>query len=303
MRITVVGYGSIGRRHARIACELGHEVTVVTKQSIVEFQSRQNLKQALRDFAPESFVIANPTSSHANALAELQAIQFEGPILVEKPLAIRSSELNSLSRTAKTFVAYNLRFHPVIQAIKEKIGVRSVISAQLYVGQDLKTWRPDRDYSKSYSASKDQGGGVLRDLSHELDLILHLLGPVKRVAAVGGKRSSLNISSEDCVSALMETESGSMVTLELNYLHQKSCRVLNLNADGLTVRGDLIAGTLVTNGEPETFEMNSDLTYRRQLEDFLDGGRQVCTYTMGLASVKLIEAIETAMESEKWIRP
>ena len=39
----------------------------------------------------------------------------------------------------------------------------------------LPDWRKNIAYSKSYSSIKKQGGGVLLDLSHELDYATYLL--------------------------------------------------------------------------------------------------------------------------------
>ena len=41
-------------------------------------------------------------------------------------------------------VAYNLRFHPIIQRLKNLIEGEDVLSVQAYVGQYLPDWRPQR---------------------------------------------------------------------------------------------------------------------------------------------------------------
>ena len=50
---------------------------------------------------------------------------------------------------------------------------------RVYAGQCLPTWRPESDYKNTYSAKSEKGGGVLRDLSHEIDLCLSLVGLIK----------------------------------------------------------------------------------------------------------------------------
>ena len=40
-------------------------------------------------------------------------------------------------------------------------------------------WRPKQDYHTSYSAYKNKGGGVLLDLSHELDYATWIFGSLK----------------------------------------------------------------------------------------------------------------------------
>ena len=46
----------------------------------------------------------------------------------------------------------------------------NIYSIRCDVGQYLPNWRADKNYSKSVSAKKDLGGGVLLELSHELEL-------------------------------------------------------------------------------------------------------------------------------------
>jgi hypothetical protein len=71
-------------------------------------------------------------------------------------------------------------------AFAERLDGRSAITVSAYVGQDLRDWRPGRDHRTTASATQQAGGGVLRDLSHELDYLLWLFGPWQRVAALGG---------------------------------------------------------------------------------------------------------------------
>lgn len=47
MKCLVVGYGSIGKRHADILHQLGCEVNLVTTQEINEFVCYRNIKDAL----------------------------------------------------------------------------------------------------------------------------------------------------------------------------------------------------------------------------------------------------------------
>ena len=57
-------------------------------------------------------------------------------------------------------------------------------------------WR-DCDYRQNYSAKKNLGGGVLLDLSHEIDLAFYLFGKLKLEFAQNFKISELDIDSDD----------------------------------------------------------------------------------------------------------
>ena len=60
----------------------------------------------------------------------------------------------------------------------------------------LPHWR-DCDYRQNYSAKKNLGGGVLLDLSHEIDLAFYLFGKLKLEFAQNFKISELDIDSDD----------------------------------------------------------------------------------------------------------
>ena len=71
-------------------------------------------------------------------------------------------------------------------------------------GRIIRDWRPGRDHRTTASATQQAGGGVLRDLSHELDYLLWLFGPWQRVAALGGSSGARQIEVDDHLDLLLE---------------------------------------------------------------------------------------------------
>jgi len=61
----------------------------------------------------------------------------------------------------------------------------------------LPDWRPWQDYSQSYSAKKELGGGVVLDLIHELDYSYWLFGEFYELKSFTGKVSNLKIETND----------------------------------------------------------------------------------------------------------
>ncbi len=297
----VIGMGSIGSRHARLLGDDGYRVSAVSARTDLDCAVHPTLAEALRGAAPDIVVIANPTSAHGDALEELAAANYTGHVLVEKPLFDQPRELprHNFSRAC---VGYNLRHHPVVRALHAAISGQTLIAVSMYAGQYLPDWRPGTDHRRSYSSSRGAGGGVLRDLSHELDLALWLFGSWRRLTALGGRVSGrLTVDSDDCWAVLLEMARCPMVSVHLNYHDRSVRRVITVTTEHHSYVADLIACMLQTDGVSEAFSCGRDDTYRGQLAALTgDTAADLCSLQQGLSVVELIATIETAAAQRTW---
>jgi predicted dehydrogenase len=297
----VIGYGSIGARHAHVLGALDCDTAVVSRRR-VEFPAvYADLTLALREHRPDYVVIANPTYLHHATLGELAASGFAGRVLVEKPLfdlckPVPVAQFQSIS------VGYNLRFHPVIRRLKELASSASILSVHAHVGQYLPEWRSGADYRQSYSAKAALGGGALRDLSHELDYLAWIFGDWKTVTALGGHVSALDIDSDDIFSLLMQTDRCPVMTIQMNYLDRVARRQIVVNTQDHTIEADLIRGTLSIDGHVEKFDVKADYTYREMhCAALKNSASDLCSIDEGLATLQLIEAAERANQRKEWV--
>lgn len=302
MKVLVIGYGSVGQRHVRLLLDLGCSVAVVSRRLIEYSPAYTNLTQALESWRPDYVVIASRTSEHHEDLSNLAKHDFGGLVMSEKPLFDFNIPIPE-NRFSKLFVAYNLRFHPLLQQLKTIIDQSPrLITAHIYVGSYLPNWRINTDYRQSYSAYRTAGGGVLRDLSHEIDYTLWLFGCWRRLTANGGKFSTLEIDSDDTYSILMETPSCSSVAIHLNYIDRVPRREILLNTEEQTISVDLYSNSISLNGIQENIVLDQDFTYRAEHQAVLSGHFELlCGVEAAQETLRMIEAAEQAAGLHMWI--
>jgi predicted dehydrogenase len=305
-RALVIGYGSIGRRHSKLLREMGMDVAVVSRRTIDHEQTCPDLETALPQFAPSYIVICNETSLHLPTLQKINELGFaHGKVLVEKPLGVVGDSFDVSDDLAqRTWVAYQLRFDPLLQALKSKIAHENLYSLEVRACSYLPEWRPGRDYRRTESASRAHGGGVLYDLSHELDYLLYLIEDWSAVTAVGGKISELEIDADDAFLVTLRSMSGALCSVALNYFERREERWIIANTNAGTYKLDFVARTLTHNGTvlmQRTMKDFDDI-YRLQHQDILENnGELSCGFAAGAKRLQLIESIQRANSTNSWI--
>ncbi len=262
MKIAIIGYGSIGERHAQNLRALGVKDIVVYDPS-VERASRaqqegflvvETLKEALAQRA-QAALICTPTALHAeHAIA---AIKTGHHVFIEKPIATTLKDADRVLKAARechrfVVVGCNMRFYPAIAFLKRFIddgALGKVLSARIEVGHYLPLWRPDQDYRRSYSAQKGQGG-VIFDTIHELDIAQWLFGPVLQVFCAAGKVSTLDIETEDYAKLLL-THPHLVSDVHLDYLQQNYTRGYKVIGDHTTAQWRIRDGVYIFEPDPK----------------------------------------------------
>ena len=301
--VLVIGLGSAGSRHAGILRDQGCEVLTVSRRT--ELGDYSEIAQAVRDCRPGHAVIASETAEHSHHLQLLREIGFSGPVLVEKPLFRDRLEVTDIGNTDMISVGYNLRFDPVLIRFQELLArlEEPVVSARIEVGQYLPEWRRARVMEETYSASAKAGGGVLRDLSHELDLSLLLFGPWKRLSALGGRLGGFDISSDDSWAITAVMERCPQLSLQMNYLDRPARRRIRVNCTHQTMEADLIAGRILINENVEAIGRRDLHSYEDQMAAFMGGaGRdRLCGYEAAMDVMEMIDEVERANQQRIWI--
>ncbi len=221
LKILIIGLGSIGRRHLSCLSEIGgielaalrtSKGTLKDASGIKEFYT---IKDSLR-FQPDGVLIANPTSLHVQSA--LPYLEKGIPVLIEKPVAYSLEDSISLEPYSELIrIAYCRRFHPINDIIKTIISSENVFKMGFKRSYYLPKWHPYADYRTEYTAKKELGGGVIRTLSHEIDLMINWFGAPKNSVGVVDKVSHLEIDTDDYAFFSCKYEKGFRVNYELDF--------------------------------------------------------------------------------------
>jgi len=301
LRAAVIGFGSIGSRHARVLEGLGVAVSVVSRRGEGGHLPAFTSFAQARAKGPFGYVvITDETARHIETLSEVAASGHDGLVLVEKPLFAAPAAIPA-RRFHRGGVGYNLRFDPAVQALRADLAGRRTQAADFRVGQWLGDWRPGRDVALTYSASHAAGGGALRDLSHELDLACWLFGAWIAVAASGGRLGSVTVDADDAWSILLSCERCPLVTIHMNCLDRIGRRTVTVQSDGETFDLDMVAGTIRTGASRREFAADRDASFAAMHQALMRGSDDVCTLDEGAAVVELIAAVERASAERRWV--
>ncbi len=286
MRVLIIGYGSIGKRHYSVLSNLNNieSVSLVSKQKNIDSSilvyERLDIVDDLDAY--HYFVIASETHKHYDQLKYLEN-RLKGKIIFcEKPLFETQKELE-ITRN-RVFVGYVLRYHPLLQKLREALKNENIINVNINCAQYLPLWRPNQDYRTSYSASKSKGGGVLLDLSHELDYLQWIFGKLTEVKSYQLKISDLEIDSDDMVIVIGKTEKNVMVTLSIDYISKISKRRLLVDSLEKSFELDLLTNTFCKNNKnnkEDKIKVNAhekNYMFEQMHKDILGEAKYACTY-------------------------
>ena len=252
MHILIVRLGSIGRHHLSLlqALDPAPRITVWRRSGSAPdgIETVHDLDSALAA-RPDAAFLCGPASEHVVIARQLAEHGIH--LFIEKPISDRLDGVAELiefcaARRVVLAVGYCLRFHPAIAGMRDAIAdglIGRVLHAQAEVGQSLPDWRSAGGPPVA-GAVAALGGGVLLELSHEIDMLCWLLGRPSAVSANLARLGDVAVDVEDCADLLLEWPSGARGTIHLDWLSRpprRSCTVIGTEG---TLHADLVTGAL-----------------------------------------------------------
>jgi len=308
LRVAVVGVGSLGQHHARIAagCEATELVAVVdpaeTRGRDIAAKFSTSWVPALADVlgSVDAVQVAAPTVCH-HALG-LEALAAGKHLLMEKPLAATLAEGQALltalaaaraSRPGLVAAAGHLeRFNPAVTALRA-MGIRPHFAEAIRVSPfPMRSMEVD----------------VIMDVMiHDLDLLLALIGrPVVSVEAVG---VPVLTKYADLVNARLKFEGGAFATVTASRVARKKERVLRAFGTNAYASLDfaaqklevlrLVMGAGGPEVSPEVVDIVEGEPLKLELEAFytacLHQGDDLVTWSDAFEAMKVADMIQKSV--------
>lgn len=241
MKILIIGFGSIGKRHYKNLRALGLDDVYV--YDVDERKTSDKDLKTIRDLRVETLTkfdvafVCNPNNLHI--VTALKCAEAGCHLFIEKPLSHNLRGVQRLERLCQkkkliNMVACNMRFNPCLQFIKNYVGknkLGNIYGIHHEFGYYLPYWRAKQNYKKNYAAKKKTGGGIILDDIHEFDLLFWLnnFAYVKKQSFIFGKTSNLDIETEDsCVASFMFANNvlGSVRCDYLQRRYSRNCKIV-----------------------------------------------------------------------------
>lgn len=281
MNVLVVGLGSIAKKHIEALQILKIDVKIYALRSNLNAQIEEGIENiySLEDISIsfDFAIISNPTYLHYKFIEELGKKNI--PLFIEKPAVCTLENVNILldiisEKQLITYVACNLRFHPCLIFLKNKIDsdFLRINELNVYCGSYLPDWRPGKNFRTIYSANAGMGGGVHLDLFHELDYTTWLFGLPNKKQSILRNLSSLEIDAIDYANYILEYNDFT-ANIILNYYRRKPKREIEIVFDNDTWTIDLIKNEVRNDSNDLLFKasgFNIKETYVSQLEYFIN---------------------------------
>ena len=324
--VGLIGAGTISRTHGRAASELPDvkvaAVVGTNREKTAALAAGHgaaaygSLDEVLRHRPMDAVLIGSPSGVHADeAIAAARAGLH---VLCEKPLDVTTERVDAMVAAAdkagvRLGVMFQDRTKPDLRRLKSLIDSGG-LGRPLLVSARVRWWRPPEYYASSRwrgTWALDGGGALMNQGVHTVDLMLWLLGDVRRVTA--RTATTLHkIEVEDTALALLEFASGAIGTLEATTTAYPGYprRLELVGTEGtVTVENDrIVSADLrtpleggVTTGAGDSNKLGSthlvtDASgHRALIEDFLraveTGGKPVCDGRDGRRSVELVQAV------------
>lgn len=230
-KVAIVGCGRISRNHFEAlgkvdgltltgVCDIVPERAraAAEQEGVPAFSSFEEMLQRV-----ECHVVSICTPSGLHAAQGALAARAAKHVITEKPMAISLGQADELVKACDDagvflFVVKQNRLNPPIQLLRRAVDKGRF--GRIFIANTTVRWQRPQDY---YDAApwrgtwEFDGGAIMNQASHYVDLIQWLVGPVESVMAKTATQAR-RIEAEDSGVAILKFRSGALGVIEVNVL-------------------------------------------------------------------------------------
>lgn len=237
IRFGLIGCGRISTSHVNAISKIPHATITAISDPIIDrmvqieklYQSLQHQELPLKKYVdftelvldPEIDVVVIATSTGSHAIMAKHALVSGKHVVLEKPMALslkEAKDIISLTETTKKIllVCHQMRYRPIIRRIKEIVD--QGVMGEIYYGKASLQLHRSREYyleSPWRGTWSEDGGMLLNQGIHMVDLLVWLLGDVKEAYGTISKRNT-GKETEDAALAILSFTNKSYGLVEAN---------------------------------------------------------------------------------------
>jgi len=235
----------------------------------------------LSDPQVDAVYVATPVRLHAEQT--IAAAEAGKHVLCEKPMAIDLAECDRMIAACEASgvtlgIAYYRRCYPIVARVKHLVDAGAIGTPVFAQMMAFEPFDPQTGEPRSWLLQRSEsGGGPMADFGcHRLEVLLHLLGPIRRVTSLVST-IALDREVEDTATALLQFERGASGMLAVTHAAadrqdtldlfgtKGSIRIPSLNSGDMTIRA---GGVDRTESHPPARNLHMPL-----VEDFVQAVR------------------------------
>lgn len=304
----VIGLGSIASRHRKNIKEIFPKARIIAmsasgRKPVEKLHNVDYVASDLEDVLmenPQWVVIASPATLHSEHAKFF--LNHKIPVLIEKPLTAKLVDAEALVEMAyasdvPVSIAYCLRYMPASQIVKDNIEagtIGTLYNVMASVGQYLPSWR-DVDFRQSVSSRASLGGGVLLELSHEIDYLQWILGAMEVEFCLLRNSRQLNLEVEELADVVLTSkQSGTVCNIHLDFLQNPAQRMCQFIGSSGRIEWNLVNNTVTLHTSESVTMLHQEPTWDRN-QMYISMLRDFDAYVAGLPNscVRIAEAAQT----------
>jgi predicted dehydrogenase len=229
-RFAILGCGNISKKHFHvIQNSLDNAEVVAVCDKIPErvgFYARKfnipgftDTHEMMKSMAKKIDIVNVLTPSGVHCKNILELVQYQKPLVVEKPIALRLDEAEQILQACdrqgvKIFVVHQNRYN--LPIIKAREALEKGRFGKMVMGTVRLRWKRDQAYydAEAWRGTWAYDGGVFTNqASHHIDMLTWFMGSVESVKAIATTRL-VNIECEDTGAALLRFSNGAIGIIE-----------------------------------------------------------------------------------------